>query len=91
MPKPRPRWQRYKLPSVVRLGMGTRVVVRTVPLDELTRINAGDPTGAGCWDVDTGTIYILDSLTQRQAWKCYFHELLHAIHDMGLNAVEGGI
>lgn len=87
----KPRYLRYPLPRLVRLGMGTRIRVRVVEGKELTRLNAGDPHGAGCWDVDTNTIYILDTLTKRQKWHCYFHELVHAVNDVGLNAVEGGI
>ena len=86
-------WEhRLPLPAFVHLGKGYNVRIREVTGKQLARIT-GDPNCEGCWAEDIprtmpknvrvlGTLYVLRDLPHKDKWRVYWHELLHAIHDI---------
>lgn len=80
-----------RLPRRVNLGRGYSVAVRLVSKAELAVVlNEDEGASAGAWDADKDTIYIRRDLTAKQRWETYWHELVHAIHDIALRD-QGGI
>ncbi len=80
-----------RLPRRVNLGRGYLLAVRLVSKAELAVIlNEDEGASAGAWDVDKDTIYIRRDLSAKQRWETYWHELVHAIHDIALRD-QGGI
>ena len=80
-----------RLPRRVNLGRGYSLAVRLVSKAELAVIlNEDEGASAGAWDVDKDTIYIRRDLSAKQRWETYWHELVHAIHDIALRD-QGGI
>lgn len=90
------RREKIPLPARVHLGQRTTVWVKVISPEALAKVYHGeksataDRTVAGCWDIEKGTIWISSDLTPRQKWDTYWHELQHAVHDLGLNW-KGGI
>ena len=80
-----------RLPRRVNLGRGYSVAVRLVSKADLAVIlNEDEDASAGAWDADQNTIFIRRDLTAKQRWETYWHELVHAIHDIALRD-QGGI
>ena len=80
-----------RLPRRVNLGRGYSIAIRLVGKAELAVVlNEDEGASAGAWDVDTSTIYVRRDLTSKQRWETYWHELVHAIHDIALRD-QGGI
>jgi hypothetical protein len=80
-----------RLPRRVNLGRGYSVAVRLVSKADLAVIlNEDEDASAGAWDADQNTIFIRRDLTVKQRWETYWHELVHAIHDIALRD-QGGI
>lgn len=73
-----------RLPKKVSLGRGYTVgviLVTRTQMQEITDDEEKDMTAA-CWDTDTMTIYVDNSLSRSKMWEAYFHELYHAVHDV---------
>lgn len=82
--------KRGRLPSHVNLGLGQRVYVKVVSqakIRELVGEEADDGTDTyeGFWDCEERTIFIDKSLSTIQKHRVYWHELLHAVHDLSGN------
>lgn len=86
---------RFKLPKRKNLGKGYIIQIKLVTNTELMLILKEPKTDsikqyAGAW-VDTDRIIYIDkNLTKAKQWEVYWHELLHAIHDIA-TLDKGGI
>jgi len=83
-----------QLPSSVQLGRG--YVVRVVLLtpsqirEAFEEYEAVAETPAGFWDDDYCAVFVDSTLSLERQWRAYWHELLHAVHDIA-NLDGGGI
>jgi hypothetical protein len=90
--KAKPKRRAGVLPSVVRLGRGFEVHVVLVSPSELAEIadDEDEHLSAGAWVTEDMTIYIDSTLPRARQWATYWHEMLHAIHDIA-ELDNGGI
>lgn len=80
-----------RFPRRVHVGRGYVINVQLVSAAELADLLDEEPgETAGMWDVDKDTIYVRRDLPQRRRWEAYWHEMLHAIHDIAIRD-HGGI
>ena len=73
------------LPRVVHVGRGYRLRVRVMPA-KFFRDRYGENL-AGTFEASlgkspAGTLYIRANLSAEQRWVTYWHELMHALHDI---------
>ena len=93
----------HKLPTRKNIGRGYTISIKLITPTELAHItNETDSknymglrpiarkSSAGAWIDTTRTIYIDKSLTKQKQWEVYWHEMLHAILDIG-TLDRGGI
>lgn len=78
-----------RMPRRVHIGP-YQLAVKLVSATELESVMEGRADAAGAWDDETDTIYILRSLSAKQRWRTFYHELQHAIPDLALRH-DGGI
>lgn len=79
---------RARLPRRVPLGLGNTVKVVLVTKAQLKEIiDDDDPENEydGYWDVENLTIYINRNIKTAERIKTYWHELVHAVHDLSGN------
>jgi hypothetical protein len=76
-----------RLPQAVTLGHGYTVRVAMLTQSEMMEVADEDEIGltAGCWSVEDLTIFIDGTMSRQRQWATYFHELLHAVHDIAEN------
>ena len=73
-----------RLPAWVHLGRGYKLRVVLVTPTQMQDLLDEDELGgtAACWDDDTYTISVDNTLSRSAQWEAYFHELYHAVHDI---------
>lgn len=62
--------------------MGRLIEVRAVSAEEMKDLLADNDGAKGAWDCDTGTIYLLRTLSQTERNRTFWHELQHALVDL---------
>lgn len=75
-----------QLPETVSLGLGPTIKVVRVSVRAMRKASGcerRDGTPDGLWDGDGERILVLDNLPKRRALEVYFHELTHAVADVG--------
>ena len=81
-----------RLPNQIRLGRGYNVRVALVTPAQLQEILEEDErdVAVACWAVEDMAIYVDGSVGRKRQWAAYYHELVHAVHDIA-EINRGGI